>query len=66
MWIWGNGRTVRSNKIKRPSDFDSSIDYLVSLVRDGMDIDNIIKMLNEKIKEKWYGANCKRIERKYI
>lgn len=40
------------NKIKRPSDFDSSIDYLVSLVRDGMDIDNIIKMLNEKIKEK--------------
>lgn len=34
------------NKIKRPSDFDSSIDYLVNLVREGMDVEDIKKLLN--------------------
>lgn len=34
--------------IKRPAEYDFSIDYLVDLVRNGTDIEEIKKMLSEK------------------
>lgn len=37
--------------IKRPAGYDFSIDYLVDLVRNGMNVENIQKMLNEKYRE---------------
>ncbi len=39
------------NRILRPAEFDSSIDYLVNLVREGMDVENIRKMLSKNTKE---------------